>query len=499
MLPYDCIIHGIIKYISSSEDYLKLFTLSKDIYKLITTGEYECHIFFNISYFSLYASKLRYHINLPLSVKKFSIDDALLYTIIDTKHNLGGNNIFYHIFYNEKNTKKDIDNKNSDTFNKYYYKYVVPLFPFIENKEYINNFENIKKFIDIFNEYEYNKFHISSKIDFKNISLLGDFGHRSNLLKSSSSFKIYYEDAEASIMFFNKKDKKNFVFKMDYIENIANFIIVRKNLSIFDDLSENDIVDFKKFPHYLYNSDVNIIRGVYKGAEKKYEYFHDLLIKRIPFLDLMFDIVYNVYICGSIIPLSFIPNIREIKDIDIAIPSKYIDYNVNKIIENIKKNLYIKNIKLEQKYEYKYHLSFKYKDNDYNFDFFGFTGDIENLIKRFHLPCVRAFYDVHDKGLYCYSSFVRAIYTGICYNTKLRYFMGKSNVTDIFKKYYNYGFGFVFNKKDMLLFLKNIDKENTYYEIKKVEKYIPMEEIPPLHYATKMKYRQYTVLKDDIL
>ena len=172
MIPYDCIIHGIIKYISSSEDYLKLFTLSKDIYQLVMNSEYECHICFNTSYYPVYSDikKLKYGFNivLPLSVKKIIFYDNMILNITRkyAKRYISDGTTTYKIptIYNRNFYKEDdylLDNiiysekKNTDIFNKKYYEFISSIFPFVKGRELlIKNLYNAgKSFIDVFSDF----------------------------------------------------------------------------------------------------------------------------------------------------------------------------------------------------------------------------------------------------------------------------------------------------------------------------------------------------------
>ena len=252
----------------------------------------------------------------------------------------------------------------------------------------------------------------------------------------------------------------------------------------FNDLSKDRVQKFKKFPHYLYNTDVYIIEGKFKGYENETENFdfHDLLIKKIPFLDNIFNNVYGVYICGSVLPLSFVSDSNDnLKDIDIAIENAHLYISIREIRSNIKRILR-SNSKFIVINNSKFSLTFTYMNKKYKLDLFGFDGRIENLVRIFHLPCVRGYYSTFYKNLYCFASFIRAIYTGINYNTKNRNFFGTVDKMDIYKKYHNYGFGSVFNKKDAEVFLKYV---NTNYKIKKIKKYIPHEELINNEYAKK--------------
>lgn len=67
-----------------------------------------------------------------------------------------------------------------------------------------------------------------------------------------------------------------------------------------------------------------------------------------------------------------------------------------------------------------------------------------NTVARFHLPCVRAFYN--DKNLYMLPSCVTAMMTGI--NIDYKYFAGIRDPIDILNKYRMRGFGILLNDKE---------------------------------------------------
>lgn len=87
-----------------------------------------------------------------------------------------------------------------------------------------------------------------------------------------------------------------------------------------------------------------------------------------------------------------------------------------------------------------------------------------NTVARFHVPCVRAFFQ-GDK-IYMLPSFITAMMTGI--NIDYKYFAGTRNPANIINKYLMRGYSVILNtneKKSIYLYNKNIDEANGMFKI----------------------------------
>lgn len=87
-----------------------------------------------------------------------------------------------------------------------------------------------------------------------------------------------------------------------------------------------------------------------------------------------------------------------------------------------------------------------------------------NTVARFHLPCVRAYYQ-NDK-FYMLPSFITAMHTGI--NIDYKYFAGSRDPANICQKYVTRGYGLILNsseKKGIVTYSKAVDEFNGMYSI----------------------------------
>jgi hypothetical protein len=97
-----------------------------------------------------------------------------------------------------------------------------------------------------------------------------------------------------------------------------------------------------------------------------------------------------------------------------------------------------------------------FKINDY---------DSFNTVARFHLPCVRAYYQ--NGKFYMLPSFITAMHTGI--NIDYKYFAGSRDPANICQKYISRGYGIVLNaseKKGILTYSKAVDEYNGMYKVR---------------------------------
>lgn len=96
-----------------------------------------------------------------------------------------------------------------------------------------------------------------------------------------------------------------------------------------------------------------------------------------------------------------------------------------------------------------------FKINDY---------DTFNTVARFHMPCVRAYYE--NKKFYVLPSLITAMHTGI--NIDYKYFAGSRDPANICQKFFTRGFGIILNaseKKGLLTYSKAVDEYNGMYKI----------------------------------
>jgi hypothetical protein len=81
---------------------------------------------------------------------------------------------------------------------------------------------------------------------------------------------------------------------------------------------------------------------------------------------------------------------------------------------------------------------------------------IAEVIVKYHLPCVRAWYD--GDMVHCFSSFITAAMTGM--NIDIRWTSNRKDVRDIVLKYFQRGFGTLLTKADRESLLQYINEGN---------------------------------------
>lgn len=92
------------------------------------------------------------------------------------------------------------------------------------------------------------------------------------------------------------------------------------------------------------------------------------------------------------------------------------------------------------------------------------SGDFFTVVGRFHLPCVRGYYN--GDNVYLMSSCVTANMTGI--NIDYKYFAGIRDPIDILNKYRIRGFGTILNaneKQHMVIYNRNVEKMNKIFNL----------------------------------
>ena len=91
-----------------------------------------------------------------------------------------------------------------------------------------------------------------------------------------------------------------------------------------------------------------------------------------------------------------------------------------------------------------------------------------NTVARFHKPCVRAYFDLKNEQIYMLPSFITSMMSMI--NIDYKYFAGSRDPIEIINKYLMRGYSVILNpneKKSMLIYNKNIDKDKGMFRIEK--------------------------------
>ncbi len=154
--------------------------------------------------------------------------------------------------------------------------------------------------------------------------------------------------------------------------------------------------------------------------------------------------------------------ISLIADIDLAIECNFenFDASVEYIFKQIKynyPNATLHKEKTENKHKY------NIKDIPRYIDIFH-VDSITHVISKFHLDCVRAWYD--GQTVHCYPTFICAANTLMC--SDIRWVSNKKNIMDVIMKYYKRGFGTLINISDWTSLKSHLKDENGYDEMPKL-------------------------------
>jgi hypothetical protein len=234
-------------------------------------------------------------------------------------------------------------------------------------------------------------------------------------------FNTYYKESDIDIMC----DLPNYILYIDKVQYMIS--VFKKNILEKFPLCENPInIDItknaslqlnKKYIDEFYNSKIT--------EEEAYKLYCDMKKKETKQTDSKYDIIDTVVEFDQF--KYYVYNNDELKEPVLA--------------ENIK--FHISSPHLSRKFEV-----FKIK---YNF---------LSTVSRFHLPCVRGYYDGTE--VYLLPSAISALITNKCIDYK--YFAGVRSPFDILLKYVFRGFTIFLNKKELIklaAYIKNSDKWKT--------------------------------------
>ena len=153
------------------------------------------------------------------------------------------------------------------------------------------------------------------------------------------------------------------------------------------------------------------------------------------------------------------PNISLVADIDLALECKFehFDTSVEYIFKQIQYNYPMATLhkeKTENKHKY------NIRDVPRFIDIFH-VDSITHVISKFHLDCVRAWYD--GNTVHCYPTFICAANTLMC--SDIRWVSNKKNIMDVVMKYYRRGFGTLINISDFTSLKDHLTVANGYEEL----------------------------------
>ena len=150
--------------------------------------------------------------------------------------------------------------------------------------------------------------------------------------------------------------------------------------------------------------------------------------------------------------------------------------NIRKTVADFNRNitLTIERVETENKFK------FCIKGLGRNIDLFH-VADIPSVIVKFHLDCVRAWYDGSD--VYCFPTFVTAAYTGL--NVNMRWTSNKKDIRDVVMKYFRRGFGTFMSMVDYDNIKKYINSPNSVWPT-----YVPIQNYNGRRWSRREKARE---------
>lgn len=421
----DKIIYDIIEYVKSFDKDISI----KFLNKIYTSPQY-CHHLINSTLFNndhiLFTYGWALMLLEEIIIKEKTLNNRFIFNI-DTLQTLSNNLLQYLPTFgiNKKVLKKNVKGISEIEFNDKYYR-------LCNKDEFVHR-------LKLFTSHDHTKY-IFEHFDFKqnNMVICGSsmpacihyshpltclFENQNNPYGSDSLllryFEEYYSESDIDIMTI----ADNHIDYLTKVDNLYNQLII--NLLTY------------------YNSD-----SVQKTTEKNIY----VSINRKYFMEKMGDDFDGDYSKDKI----FIKFYNEIKQLHQKVINENTkDYDINQL-----KNDYPFYFLLEQKYINIY-ISERFEENisikiglktkisstlfPHNLEIFTTDKNFITAVSRFHLPCVRAYYD--GDTVYMTPSFITAHKTFM--NIDYKYFSGKSSYVDIINKYRMRGFGTILNKKEL--------------------------------------------------
>jgi hypothetical protein len=297
----------------------------------------------------------------------------------------------------------------------------------------LSNIEEFKNRLKIFVT-NYN-IDIFQNLDWKNLAISGsviaaacrkydpleiDGGFTTN-----EFFNTYYENSDIDVMC-DLPDYKSFIDKVMYLvsvisDNIKEAFPMEDSLVTCIPIKTVALHLTKKYVNEKYNGKIT--------DDEAYAIYINMKTKEIKIDDIKYE------------------KINEIVSID---NFKYYVYNTERFDNNMNYNsnpTYTENIK--------YHISSPYMRR--SLEVFKIKFTFMATVSRFHLPCVRGYYD--GSQVYLLPSAISALLTNKCIDYK--YFAGVRSPFDIILKYIFRGYSIILNKKELIKiveFIKNTPK-----------------------------------------
>jgi len=238
-------------------------------------------------------------------------------------------------------------------------------------------------------------------------------------LSTSEFFDTYYENSDVDVMC-NLPDYKSFIDKIEHLISV-----IRTNI-------------LDKFPDELNPVQSTISKTVALHLTKKY--------LDANYTGKISDVqAYNIYCELKKKDEVYEEKYKIINEIVSFDNFKY--YVYNNPLDDIKNPTYSENIK--------YNISSPYMRR--NLEVFKIKYTFLATVSRFHLPCVRGYYD--GTTVYLLPSAISALITNKCIDYK--YFAGVRSPFEIILKYVFRGYSIILNKKEMVKiaeYIRNTEK-----------------------------------------
>ena len=268
---------------------------------------------------------------------------------------------------------------------------------------------------------------IFKNLDWSNISITGsiipatcrfDPMEIDGVYNVSNFFDTYYNDSDIDVMI-DLHDQTSFIDRINYFVSVINDNIKEK--------FPNESVDIETHKTCMLYINQNNYKNQNITIEFAYELYCKLKEKDIKYTEEKYKIINKVCSIDQF---------------------KYVIYNQNET----KEDNYNENIK--------YHISSKYLRR--KFEIFRIKYNFLSTVSRFHLPCVRGYYNGTD--VYLLPSAISALLTNKCMDYK--YFAGVRSPFEIILKYNFRGYSILLNKKEIIKiveYIKNSEKWSQLY------------------------------------
>jgi hypothetical protein len=296
----------------------------------------------------------------------------------------------------------------------------------------IVDLNTFKKYMNIFISGD-ETFNILDNIDFKynKMAITGSIMpaclQKNNPLrfKFNDNYRYYSE-------YYSKSDIDVMVKTQDYNEflNIVDYVTVNMSGNL------NKLYLYSKFYlTYIKNTYVYITKNFI--IENLNEYDYEYVKKNIN----------STEIVQKILPFISIEHKKYVDSLYLDEDNKEFMYDFDESLVNIilydESKEYFNDLTI--RFNIKVHFSSPHLSRE--FEFFMIKGDdFMNTVSRFHLPCVRAYYD--GDNVYMTPSCITAYMTMV--NLHYNYFSGKVCPMEIINKYRMRGFGVILNKKEIM-------------------------------------------------